>query len=132
MYLTIREGRGVGPGILSMDQVSELSVVHLLEPVIALIVSPVDEHRAVIDGGAMIAPTFQADMRLGQRGDGRTRPVKIALDSIGTEKDCFETAAIAVAGFVLARIPNIEDTDRADEVELRSTDVDVGSVLDQM
>ena len=80
----------------------------------------------------MIAPTFQADMRLGQRGDGLTRPVKIALDSIGTEKDCFETAAIAVAGFVLARIPNIEDTDRADEVELRSTDVDVGSVLDQM
>lgn len=106
-------------------------VVHLLEPVIALVVSPVDEDRAMKDGRTMIAPTFQADMGLGQRRDGRTRPGKIALGSVGADKDGFVTAAIAVTGLALARVPDIVDTDRADEIEVRSTDVDVGSVLDE-
>jgi len=108
------------------------SVIHLLEPVIALVVAPVDEDRAVIDGGTMIAPTFQADMGLGQRRDGRTRPGKIALDSIGADKDGFVTAAIAVTGLVLACVTHIVDTDRTDEIEVRSTNVDVCAVLDQM
>ena len=80
----------------------------------------------------MIAPTFQADMGLGQRRDGRARPGKIALGSIGTEKDGFAAAAVTVTGFVLARVAHIIDTDRPDEIELWSADVDVCSVLDQM
>lgn len=80
----------------------------------------------------MIAPTFQADMGLGQRRDGRTRPGKIALGSVASDKDGFVTAAIAVTGLALARVTHIVDTDRADEIEIRSTDVDFGAVLDQM
>jgi len=107
-------------------------VVHLLEPVIALIVSPIDEDRTVIDGRTMIAPAFQANMGLGQRRDGRTRPGKIALGSIGSEKDGFVTAAIAFTRLALACVTHIVDTDRPDEIEVRSADIDVGSVLDQV
>ena len=80
----------------------------------------------------MIAPTFQADMGLGQRRDGRTRPRKIALGSIGSETDVFVPAAITVTGLDLLRVAHIIDTDRADEIEFRPTDVDIGAVLDQM
>jgi hypothetical protein len=38
------------------------SVVYLLKPVIALIVTPIDEHGTVIDAGAILAPSFETNM----------------------------------------------------------------------
>tara|TARA_R110002110_G_scaffold3665_2_gene18935 strand:+ start:10972 stop:11124 length:153 start_codon:yes stop_codon:yes gene_type:complete len=37
-------------------------VVHLLKPVVALVVTPIDEDGTVIDAGAILAPTFEAYM----------------------------------------------------------------------
>jgi hypothetical protein len=45
------------------------SVVYLLKPVIALIVTPIDEYRSVVDTGAILAPAFKSHMGLGQGGD---------------------------------------------------------------
>ena len=42
------------------------------------------------------------------------------------------TVAIAVAsGFVLSRIPDIKDSDRSYEIELRSADIDVRAILNE-
>ena len=41
-------------------------VVHLFEAVVALIVTPIDEDRTVVDTGTILAPTFETDMGLGQ------------------------------------------------------------------
>lgn len=35
-----------------------ISVVHLLESIVALIVPPLDEHRPVIDTWTIVSPTF--------------------------------------------------------------------------
>ncbi|MFV1635858.1 hypothetical protein VXL51_06995 [Phaeobacter sp. JH20_17] len=48
---------------------SEL-VVHLFEAVVALIVTPIDEDRSVVDTRAILAPTFETDMGLGQGSYG--------------------------------------------------------------
>ena len=37
-------------------------VVHLLKPVVALVVTPVDEDGSMIDNGAILAPSFETDM----------------------------------------------------------------------
>ena len=42
------------------------SIVHLFEPVVTLIVTPIDEDRAEVDAGAVLPPAFEADMCLGQ------------------------------------------------------------------
>jgi len=49
-------------------------VVHLFEAVVALIVTPIDEDRSVIDTRAILAPTFKSHMRLGQGSYGRSLP----------------------------------------------------------
>ena len=38
------------------------SVVHLLKPVVALIVTPIDEYGSVINAGAILAPSFETGM----------------------------------------------------------------------
>ena len=45
------------------------SVVHLLEPVVAVIVTPIDEDGSVINARAMLAPTFKAHMGLERWGE---------------------------------------------------------------
>ena len=50
------------------------SVVHLLEPVVAVIVTPIDEDGSVINARAMLAPTFKSHMGLGQGSYGRSLP----------------------------------------------------------
>ena len=42
------------------------SIVHLFETIIALVVTPIDEDRAMVDAGAVLPPAFEADMCLGQ------------------------------------------------------------------
>ena len=37
-------------------------VAHLFKPVVALIVTPIDEHGSVIDAWAILAPAFETDM----------------------------------------------------------------------
>ena len=49
-------------------------VVHLFEAVVALIVTPIDEDRSVIDTRAILAPTFKSHMGLGQGSYGRSLP----------------------------------------------------------
>ena len=50
------------------------SVVHLLEPVVAVIVTPIDEDGSVINARAMLAPTFKSHMGLGQGSYRRSLP----------------------------------------------------------
>lgn len=38
------------------------SVVHLLKAVVVLVVAPLDEDGSMIDAGAILAPSFEADM----------------------------------------------------------------------
>ena len=49
-------------------------VVHLFEAVVALIVTPIDEDRSVIDTRAILAPTFKSHMGLGQGSYRRSLP----------------------------------------------------------
>ena len=44
-------------------------VVHLLKPVVALIVTPIDEDGSMIDTGAILAPLFETYMGGGKGGD---------------------------------------------------------------
>ena len=55
------------------------SVVHLLEPVVALIVAPIDEDRSVKNARAMLAPAFKAYVSRRKGSDGRPLPSEIAL-----------------------------------------------------
>ena len=38
------------------------SVVHLFKAVVALVVTPIDEDRSMIDTGAILAPSFETNM----------------------------------------------------------------------
>ncbi|KZX97381.1 hypothetical protein A3728_09340 [Sulfitobacter sp. HI0040] len=105
-------------------------VVYLLKSVIALIVTPINEDGPVIDTRAILAPTFETDMGLGQGSYGRSLPGEIALGPVSA-KD-YSRAAIAVTvttGFMLPRIANIKDADGPHEVEFRSADIDVCAIL---
>jgi len=57
-------------------------VVHLFEAVVALIVTPIDEDRSVINTGAIQAPKFKSHMGLGQGSYRRSMPEEIALGAI--------------------------------------------------
>lgn len=107
-------------------------VVHLLKPVIAFIVTPIGEDRSVVDTRAILAPTFETDMGLGQGSYGRSLPGEIALDSIGAEDHGGATVAVAVTSrFVLPGVANIKDADGPHEIELRSADIDVRAILNE-
>jgi len=115
------------------SQCSGRSVVYLLKPIIALVVTPIDEHGPVIDAGAMLAPAFKPHMGCGQGGNGRSLPSEIALDPIGPEGHGGATVAVAVTSrFVLSRIPDIKDADGSYEVELRSADINVRAFLNEL
>jgi len=108
------------------------SVVYLLKPVIALIVTPIDENRSVIDARAILAPTFKSHMGLGQGSYGRSMPREIALGSVSAEDHGRAAIAVTVTTrFVLPRIANIKDTDGPHEIELWSADIDVRAVLNE-
>ncbi|KZY05836.1 hypothetical protein A3721_13835 [Sulfitobacter sp. HI0023] len=49
-------------------------VVHLFEVVVAIIVTPIDEDRSVIDTRAILAPTFKSHMGLRQGSYRRSLP----------------------------------------------------------
>ena len=52
---------------------------------------------------------------------------------IGAEDHSGATVAVAVtSGFVLSRIPNIKNADGSYEVELRSADIDVRAILNEL
>lgn len=50
------------------------SVVHLFKAVVALVVTPIDEDRSMIDTRAILAPTFKSYMSLGQGSYGSSMP----------------------------------------------------------
>ena len=109
------------------------SVVHLLKPIVALIVTPIDKYGSVINAGAMLAPTFKSHMGLGQGSYGRSLPREIALGPIGAENHYRTSVAVPIApGLVLSSIPYIEDADGPHEIELRSADIDVRAILNKL
>ena len=108
-------------------------VVHLFEAVVALIVTPIDEDRSVIDTRAILAPTFKSHMGLGQGSYGRSMPGEITLGPVGAEDDGRAAIAVTVTtGFMLPCIANIKDADGPHEVELRSADIDVRAILNEL
>ena len=108
------------------------SVVHLLEPVVILIVTPIDEDGSVINARAMLAPAFKTYVSRRKGSDGRPLPGEVTLGPICAEDHGGATVAVAVtSGFVLSCIPDIKDPDGSHEVELRSADIDVRAILNE-
>ena len=59
-------------------------------------------------------------------------PSEIALGSVGAEDHGGATSAVVVASrFVLLRMPDIKDPNGSYEVEIRSADIDVRSILNE-
>ena len=109
------------------------SVVYLLKSIIALIVTPIDEDRTVIDTRAILTPTFETDMGLGQGSYGRSLPGEIALGPVSAEDHGRAAIAVTVTtGFMLPRIANIKDADGPHEVKFRSADIDVRAILNEL
>ena len=108
------------------------SVVHLLEPVVALIVTPIDENGSVINARAMLAPVFKTYVSRRKGSDGRPLPGEVTLGPICAEDHGRTSVAIPIApGLVLSCIPYIEDADGPYEIEFRSADIDVRAVLNE-
>jgi hypothetical protein len=71
-------------------------------------------------------------MGRGEGGGGRSLPGEVTLGPIGAKDDHRTAVAVAVSpGFVLPCITNIKDADRPHEIELRSADVDVCTILNE-
>lgn len=86
----------------------------------------------MIDARAMISPPFKPRMGRGQSGCGRSLPGEITLSPVGAKDDHRAAVAVAISpGFVLPCIANVKDADGSHEIELRSADVDVCSILDE-
>ena len=108
------------------------SVVHLLEPVVAVIVTPIDEDGSVINARAMLAPALKAYVSRRKGSDGRPLPSEIALGPVGAEDHGRASVTIPIApGLVLSCIPYIEDADGPHEIELWPADIDVRAVLNE-
>ena len=106
------------------------SVVHLLEPVVALIVTPIDEDGSVINARAMLAPALKAYVSRRKGSDGRPLPSEIALGPVSAEDHGRASVTVPIApGLVLSRIPYIKDANGSDKIELWSADVDVRTIL---
>ena len=107
-------------------------MVHLLKPVVALIVTPIDEDRSVINARAMLAPALKAYVSRRKGSDGRPLPSEIALGPVSAEDHGRASVTVPIApGLVLSRIPYIKDANGSDEIELRSADIDVRAVLNE-
>lgn len=108
------------------------SVVHLLEPVVALIVTPIDEDGSVINARAMLAPAFKTYVSRRKGSDGRPLPSEIALGPVSAEDHGRASVTVPIApGLVLSRIPYIKDANGSDKIELRTADIDVRPILDE-
>ena len=108
------------------------SVVHLLEPVVALIVTPIDEDGSVINARAMLAPALKAYVSRRKGSDGRPLPSEIALGPVSAEDHGRASVTVPIApGLVLSRIPYIKDANGSDKIELRTADIDVRPILDE-
>lgn len=108
------------------------SVVHLLEPVVALIVTPIDEDGSVINARAMLAPAFKAYVSRRKGSDGRPLPGEVTLGPVSAENHGRASVTVPIApGLVLSRIPYIKDANGSDEIEFRSADIDVRAVLNE-
>ena len=109
------------------------SVVHLLKPVVAFVVAPIDEDGSVINAGAMFAPAFKAYVSRRKGSDGRPLPREIALGPVSAEDYGRASVAVPIApGFVLSRIPYIKDADGPHEIELWSADIDISAILNEV
>ena len=108
------------------------SVVHLLEPVVILIVTPIDEDGSVINARAMLAPALKAYVSRRKGSDGRPLPSEIALGPVSAEDHGRASVTVPIApGLVLSRIPYIKDANGSDKIELRTADIDVRPILDK-
>ena len=118
--------------ILQSEPFRVSSVVHLFKAVVALVVTPIDEDRSMIDTRAILAPSFKSHMGFGQGSYRRSMPSEIALGPVSAKDYSLATIAVTVTtGFVLPRIPHIKDSDGSHEVELRSADIDVRAILNK-
>lgn len=108
------------------------SVVHLLEPVVTLIVTPIDEDGSVINARAMLAPAFKAYVSRRKGSDGSPLPSEIALGPVSAEDHGRASVTVPIApGLVLSRIPYIKDANGSEKIELRTADIDVRPILDE-
>ena len=109
------------------------SVIDLFKAVIAAEVPPFDEYRPVMDARTVGSPSLKPDMGNGQSARGGPSPGEVALYPVGPEHDHRASKTLAVTGrCMLMRIVHGENADRSHEIELRSADVDVGTVLNQL
>lgn len=91
-----------------------VSVVDLFEAVIALIITPVDEHGAIRDDRTVFSPTFQSQMSLWQRQRRGTASGKAALRAVCTKMDTGKASApVVFTRHSLRCIAHVKDTDRA-------------------
>jgi len=108
------------------------SVVHLLEPVVILIVTPIDEDGSVINARAMLAPALKAYVSRRKGSDGRPLPSEIALGPVSAEDHGRASVTVPIApGLVLSRIPYIKDANGSDKIELWTADINVRPILDE-
>ena len=108
------------------------SVVHLLEPVVILIVTPIDEDGSVINARAMLAPALKAYVSRRKGSDGRPLPSEIALGPVSAEDHGRASVTVPIApGLVLSRIPYIKDANGSDEIEFRPADIDICTILNE-
>lgn len=108
------------------------SVVHLLKPVIAFVVPPIDENGPVVDARAILPPAFKAYVGRRKGGCGRSLPGEVTLAAVSSEDDyCTSVAVVISSGLVLPRIANVKDADGSNEIELRAADIDVCAILNE-
>ena len=101
------------------------SVADLFEAVVALMIAPVDEDRAITHPVAVSGVgQIGSGRHLGDAGAG---PVIVALDPVGAEARGVRCDAVAVSVLALAEL-DVKHADAADEIEGITRDVDV-SVL---
>ena len=101
------------------------SVADLFEAVVALMIPPIDEDRAVVD---LSASAWAGKVRCCRHGGyARTSPVVITLCAVGTKTCAVGSDAIAISILALAEL-DVKHADAADEIEGITRDIDV-SVL---
>jgi len=102
------------------------SVVDLFEAVVALMIAPVEEDRAVVD---LSAAAWARKVRCCRHGGyARTSPVVITLRAVGTKTCAVGSYAIAISILALAEL-DVKDPDAANEVEGITRDVDISALV---
>ncbi len=102
------------------------SVADLFEAVVAFMIAPVDEDRAVTHPVAVsCVGQIGGGRHLGDAGPG---PVIVALDPVGAEARRVRGDAVAVSVPALAEL-DVKHADAADEIEGITRDIDVGALV---